>query len=41
VGLPTVAAQEEESDAAMQSPFRAGAAMSAERETESETERPL
>jgi diadenylate cyclase len=41
VGLPTVAEQEDESEIGMESPFRAGAAMSAERESESETERPL
>jgi diadenylate cyclase len=41
VGLPTVTGREDESDAAMESPFRTGAALSAERETESETERPL
>jgi diadenylate cyclase len=40
VGLPTVA-REDESDAGMEAPFRAEAGVSAERETESETERPL
>jgi diadenylate cyclase len=40
VALPTVA-REDESDAAMQAPFRAGAGMSAERDSDSETELPL
>src|SRR6202167_4035233 len=38
--LPTPINQEDTQGAGMESPFRAGAAMSAERESESETERP-
>jgi diadenylate cyclase len=40
VGLPTVA-RADESDAAMEAPLRAGAGMSAERDSDAETERPL
>lgn len=40
VGMPTVAA-EDESDAALEAPFRAGVAMSMEAEADEETERPL
>jgi diadenylate cyclase len=41
VGLPTVAAQEDESDAGMESPLRAGAPMGADGDTDPEMERPL
>ncbi len=41
VAPPTVAGTEEESDAAMQSPLRAGASTGADGDAESETERPL
>jgi diadenylate cyclase len=41
MGLPTVTERDDESDAGMGAPFRAGAEMSAEQESEAETERPL
>jgi diadenylate cyclase len=41
VGLPTVAPQDEESNGALESPLRAGAQMSGDEESSTETERPL
>jgi hypothetical protein len=41
VTLPTVVAQNEESDGATETPLRTGAPMSADGEADSELERPL